>query len=377
MQPVIEDRFYIVQGIDSLPPSDMFRWFEPDSTIQYDALCDDFGPMNMACVLKFAKQLDTKLSHNPTCRYFYRADDGPRALTNAIFLVGSYLILMLDWTSDSVADCFSWLERGQFEEYRDATYSKPDFGLTLMDCWRGLEKGKALGWVERPSDEDYLWGEIDEDEYMHYDCPLNGDLHEVVPGKFVAFKGPKDLGGASFLDDAKGFRHFSPAHYADIFHDLGVDVVVRLNEREYDADGFISRGIRHLDLHFEDCTAPPAHVAEAFMAAAESAGSVAVHCKAGLGRTGTLIALYMMKHHGFSGREAMGWLRIMRPGSVIGEQQHYLCGSLDLQPACAEASSEMPASRAHAASLAAQVAAGMEQRGSARNLLAAAAAHVP
>mmetsp|Transcript_52774 Transcript_52774/g.138842 ORF Transcript_52774/g.138842 Transcript_52774/m.138842 type:complete len:148 (-) Transcript_52774:114-557(-) len=40
----------------------------------------------------------------------------------------------------------------------------------------------------------------------------------------------------------------------------------------------------------------------------------------GLGRTGTLVAAYMMRYHGFTAREAMGWLRIMRPGSVMGEQ---------------------------------------------------------
>jgi cell division cycle 14 len=53
-------------------------------------------------------------------------------------------------------------------------------------------------------------------------------------------------------------------------------------------------------------------------------GVIAVHCKAGLGRTGTLIALYLMLSCGFEAREAMGWLRIMRPGSVIGEQQRFL-----------------------------------------------------
>ncbi len=56
-------------------------------------------------------------------------------------------------------------------------------------------------------------------------------------------------------------------------------------------------------------------------------GSLRRNCQAGQGRTSTLIALYMMKHHGFTAREAMGWLRIVRPGSVIAEQQDYLCAA--------------------------------------------------
>ncbi|CAM9827089.1 unnamed protein product, partial [Laminaria digitata] len=46
--------------------------------------------------------------------------------------------------------------------------------------------------------------------------------------------------------------------------------------------------------------------------------------QAGLGRTGTCIGCYLMKHYGFTAAEAIGWMRIGRPGSVIGPQQHFL-----------------------------------------------------
>jgi hypothetical protein len=49
----------------------------------------------------------------------------------------------------------------------------------------------------------------------------------VVPGKFVAFKGPQDLGGGAVYRDAGGYRRFGPGYYLDVFDHLGVTSVVR------------------------------------------------------------------------------------------------------------------------------------------------------
>lgn len=84
-------------------------------------------------------------------------------------------------------------------------------------------------------------------------------------------------------------------------------------------------GIKHLDLYFLDGSTPPDDIVEKFLEAAEKErGAIAIHCKAGLGRTGSLIALYCMKHLGFPPAAFIGWIRIARPGSILGPQQQYL-----------------------------------------------------
>lgn len=52
--------------------------------------------------------------------------------------------------------------------------------------------------------------------------------------------------------------------------------------------------------------------------------AVLVHCAAGQGRSGSIVAAYMMYSRGLSGQEAIDWIRRVRPGSIDPVQEESL-----------------------------------------------------
>ncbi|OTA69511.1 phosphatases II [Hypoxylon sp. EC38] len=311
-------------------------YFTVDDQLLYNAFHHDFGPLHIGHLYRFALYfhdiLGAKENQHRPIVFWSRAD--PRSRANAACLLACYMVLIQSWPPHLALAPIAQIDP-PLMPFRDAGYSQADYGITVQDVVYGVWKAKEEGCCALDN--------FDLDEYEKFERVEHGDFNWITP-HFLAFASPQNSPTARITESSELYASLPKtlsavdAHptlsqpFKNVlrhFSERNIGLVVRLNSPLYSPSYFEALGIQHLDMIFEDGTCPPLSTVRKFIKLAHETITVrkkgiAVHCKAGLGRTGCLIGAYLIYRHGFTANEIISFMRFMRPGMVVGPQQHWL-----------------------------------------------------
>ena len=100
----------------------------------------------------------------------------------------------------------------------------------------------------------------------------------------------------------------------------GIEVIISLTEDPLPKEWIRELGFRYFHMPIIDHSAPNPEtlkqIIDLMLNEIEEGKRILIHCAAGLGRTGTVLAAYFIARKRLSAEEAMELVRKLRPGSI-------------------------------------------------------------
>jgi atypical dual specificity phosphatase len=137
--------------------------------------------------------------------------------------------------------------------------------------------------------------------------------------------------GFTWIEEGRLAATPMPGVSADVDYDLdllknvGITALITLTEKDFPQEALARHGLTNLHLAIEDRKAPTAAEMDMLVMRMrqmlESGEVLAVHCLAGLGRTGTILAAYLVKEKGLSAQSALNQIRRFNRQFVQSDDQ--------------------------------------------------------
>ncbi|KAJ5077292.1 intein-containing cell division cycle 14 isoform a precursor [Anaeramoeba ignava] len=292
----IKNRLYFFCSkiiLDSSKSND--HYFTIENEFIYQPFANDFGPYNLAQITKFCEILFEKMNDPELTqkKIIFYCLDTPESFTNSAVLICSFMMIAMEKTPEEAFKPFEKIDK--IISFRDASYLRQTFSLTVLDVLNGLYKAMKCGF--------YNFETFSIEEFVYHDKIENGDMNWIIPGKLLAFSSPRDFSNEYKPENEKitpstdqkkkkkkkkeskkkfvqrntlpsrfsrplspekmmiaenlmKYYFWSLDKYVEHFQKIGITSIIRLNLPLYDSQIFIQNNISHHHLYYEDGGVP-------------------------------------------------------------------------------------------------------------------------
>jgi len=306
--------------------SDHYFLFDEIQSIVFDPLSRENGPSTLPNIFHFINLMKEKLN-KINKQIHICCSLGSISRVNCIYMICLFLILEKDYVMQvikqqanktypskyskpkprplpNVDDPLTLFDDvyPKIEEYEDAIASP--FTISIRDALNGFIRGTKNGWFDM--------GTFNSDEYNFYIAPENGFMTWVVPKRLLVLSAPGYADSPPLFDMLPLFRKWR------------IRTIVNFASESRGFEDLVRVGIEYFTLDCAHDSLPSLSEVKQFCEICDKGDAVAICSMNGLGRGPMFAALWLVNTYGFPPKEAIGWVRSVRQGSIYGVQHEFI-----------------------------------------------------